>query len=223
MWKADDQQVLNAINKSAVSIIKHPDKVIDNAIKDLSNQEDKIPKDTRTLFHLIVNGDPKKAEDFAENKFVHYSPYLLFPEEGEGKNIFDEGESLFAKTEVSSIKTVVDLNIVNVELKGSLSEYKNVSGVYVHIFDSGTIYVGQAKDLSDRPVKSLSELLDKTGKLKGTAAKAGDVYSGRTILIKLEGSGATSLDELENQVLQKAGGTMKQGGNTYNIRRISGY
>ena len=42
---------------------------------------------------------------------------------------------------------------------------------------------------------------------KGTAANAGDTYSGRTIFIKLERSGAKSLNELENKVLQEAGGT----------------
>ncbi len=100
-----------------------------------------------------------------------------------------------------------------------LSDYKGVSGIYVHEFKSGKVYVGQATDLADRPVTSLKELLDQTGKSKGTAAKAGDTYSGSTKLIKLEGSGYKTLDELEKAVLDNYGGTMGQGGNTYNIKQ----
>ena len=39
---------------------------------------------------------------------------------------------------------------------GLNEQSEDVSGVYVHEFDSGTIYVGQAKDLSIRPKTSLT-------------------------------------------------------------------
>lgn len=35
--------------------------------------------------------------------------------------------------------------------------------------------------------------------------------------------GAKDLNELENQALKEAGGTINQGGNTYNIRQVPGY
>jgi RHS repeat-associated protein len=111
--------------------------------------------------------------------------------------------------------------IVNASTKAALNSVKNQAGVYVHEFQSGTVYVGQTVNLGSRPTESLKELIDVTGKFKGTAAKAGDTYSGTTRLIKLEGSGYNTLNELESAVLNKGfEGTMKEGGKTYNIRKI---
>jgi len=42
------------------------------------------------------------------------------------------------------------------------------------------------------------------------------------LFIKLQDSGYNTLNELENAVLKDFGGTVKQGGNTYNIRRVPG-
>jgi RHS repeat-associated protein len=117
-------------------------------------------------------------------------------------------------------KLIKNAETKDVTIKGSLSSLKGKSGVYVHEFESGTVYVGQAEDLATRPKRSLTELLDNTGKHKGTATKAGDTYSGTTRFIELEGSGYKNLNELESAVLKEFGGTMKQGGKTYNIKRI---
>lgn len=109
---------------------------------------------------------------------------------------------------------------MDVTAKGALKDFTNVEGVYVHEFNTNTVYVGQAKNLAERPKTSLKELLDITK--KGTAAKANASYTGKTQFIPLNGSGYTSLNELEGAVLKSYGGTIGQGGETYNIRRVPG-
>jgi hypothetical protein len=112
--------------------------------------------------------------------------------------------------------------IGDVTTRQGMNTLKGVAGVYIHEFGTNTVYVGQASNLAERPITSLKELMDKTNVYKGTARKAGDQYSGTTRFIPLEGSGYGSLNDLEHSILQSYGGTMKQGGNTYNIRRIPG-
>jgi RHS repeat-associated protein len=106
-------------------------------------------------------------------------------------------------------------SVLNVSNRAAKRDFQGIKGVYIHEFKSGTVYVGQTKDLGYRPLQSLDELLNPLK--KGTAV--GDTYS-KSTFIKLEGSGFNSLNELENSVLNSFGGTMRQGGNTYNIRRI---
>ena len=56
------------------------------------------------------------------------------------------------------------------------------------------------------------------GTNKATALKHNDVYS-HTELIKLEGSGFNSLNELEGYMIRQYGGTMKTpNSRTYNIK-----
>ena len=81
-------------------------------------------------------------------------------------------------------------------------------------------YVKLRPEEGERPLTSLKELT--TLGQKATALKAADAYAGATEFIPLSGSSFSTLNDLEASVLKEYGGTMKQGGNTYNIRRVSG-
>ncbi len=53
------------------------------------------------------------------------------------------------------------LGVKNVLIRGAQTEFKGKLGVYVHKFKGG-VYVGQATDLGNRPLRSLRELSDPT-------------------------------------------------------------
>jgi hypothetical protein len=94
-----------------------------------------------------------------------------------------------------------------------MKAFEGQAGVYVHTFNSTSstiVYVGQAGNLAQRPATSLIELI--TAGFKNTAGKAGASYSGSSQFIRFEGSGFSSLNALENAVLESFGGTMKPRG-----------
>ena len=130
----------------------------------------------------------------------------------------------FAQSSASATKQVSlvtkQVTLTSRSVISSDETLKGVSGIYIHHFKSGRVYVGQASNLSDRPWKSLQELttFGSRGTNKATALKHNDVYS-HTELIKLEGSGFNSLNELEGYMIRQYGGTMKTpNSRTYNIK-----
>jgi hypothetical protein len=86
---------------------------------------------------------------------------------------------------------------------------------------AGKAYVGQAKDLGDRPWTSLLELttFGSKGTNKATALKDGANYL-KSQFLKLEDTSFKSLNEMESHFLKQFGGTIKESGKTYNIRSI---
>ncbi len=102
---------------------------------------------------------------------------------------------------------------------GQAKDLKGKEGVYEHFYKDadGNIksYTGQTKDLGgSRPKTSLRERSD-------MATPEGYNYS-HSRLTTLEGSGFGSLNDLERATLKTNGGTIKQGGKTYNINNVAG-
>ena len=99
---------------------------------------------------------------------------------------------------------VSKLEDVNLLTRGSASKYKGKSGVYVHKFKDGSIYVGKAKDLGRRPKASLRELQNKNGKHKGGAENKDYAH---TEFYELDKSLYDDLDHMEGDFLNnKYGG-----------------
>jgi len=96
-------------------------------------------------------------------------------------------------------------NEVNLLQRGTPNRLNGSNGVYIHYFESGTVYVGKAEsfNLGSRSKSSLNELLGLgTGKSrqKATAKKAGDTYKSTTF-IDIEGTKFKSATDLEYFIL----------------------
>ena len=107
--------------------------------------------------------------------------------------------------------------IRNLKKYGQAADFKGKSGVYEHFYKDAKghvkSYTGQTKDLGgSRPKQSLRQRQD-------MAAPEGYDYS-HSKLTTLEGSGYDKLNDLKRATLKKNGGTMKEGGNTYNVNSV---
>ncbi|MCT4647093.1 MAG: hypothetical protein N4A74_19045 [Carboxylicivirga sp.] len=79
------------------------------------------------------------------------------------------GGKQFLKPSIMFKFNLIKPTTLKLNLRGSASKFKGKIGVYVHKFEDGSLYIGKATPLSTRPKQSLRELLDESGKYKGTA------------------------------------------------------
>ncbi|SDR89064.1 RHS repeat-associated core domain-containing protein [Mucilaginibacter mallensis] len=85
-----NEEIKDAINKTMATALKHPDEIIINTVKNISKQEDQIPKDARNLLNYAAKGKTDQVSKLAADKIVEYGPWFLFPEEEELKSVSPE-------------------------------------------------------------------------------------------------------------------------------------
>jgi hypothetical protein len=78
-----NEEIKDAINKTMATALKHPDEIIINTVKNISKQEDQIPKDARNLLNYAAKGKTDQVSKLAADKIVEYGPWFLIPEEKE--------------------------------------------------------------------------------------------------------------------------------------------
>ena len=75
-------------------------------------------------------------------------------------------KSLTPKKSIAKIAD--DVTLVNLTARSEAKDFLGKSGIYVHKFKDGSVYIGKASDLGDRAWKSLRELADpNSSKYKG--------------------------------------------------------